>query len=158
VENPFSWDYLTAPPADIEPFGPFSIFYLVLMGSIFLVCCFVVRDAPRRFADHKLKRDTLMKGATILMWETGVGLVFFIPRALEFEMLTFERRIWLYLCFAIVVGTIGYFAYYLKVVYPPLLADFERRRERRKYVAPAQAGQARSRRAGSKSKRQRARG
>jgi hypothetical protein len=156
VENPFSWDYLTAPLSETPTFGPFSIFYLVLMGAIFIVSVFVVRDAPKRFADHKLKRDTLMKGATILMWESGISLVVFIPRAMRFEFLTLERRIWLYLCFAVVVGTIGYFAYYLKVKYPPMLAEFERRRERRKYVAPAQSGQTRARKTSSKAKRQRA--
>ncbi|RIK45925.1 MAG: hypothetical protein DCC58_04905 [Chloroflexi bacterium] len=156
MENPFSWSYLTAPLSETETFGPFSIFYLVMMGAIFIVSVFVVRDAPHRFADHKLKRDTLMSGATILMWASGVSLFFFIPRWMRFEILTFERRIWLYICFTIVVAIIGYFVYYLKVKYPPLLAEFERKRERRKYVAPAQAGQARTRRSGSKSKRQRA--
>lgn len=156
MENPFSWDYLTAPLRETPTFGPFSVFYLVLMGLIFIVSAFIVRDAPKRFADHKLKRDTLMKGATILMWMSGVSLFFFIPRALRFEFLTFERRIWLYICFAIVVATIGYFAYYLRVTYPPLLAEFERRRERRKYVAPAQAGQSRARRSSGRSRRQRA--
>jgi len=158
VDNPFSWSYLTATNAETPTFGPFSILYLVIFGFVFIASVVVVRVAPKRFEDHKLKRDTVMKGATLLMWEAGIGLVLFLPRALEISFFTLERRIWLYLAFLVLVGTLGYFAYYLKVVYPPLLAEFERRRERRKYVAPAQAGQARARRSGSKSKGQRARG
>lgn len=150
MDNPFSWDYLTAPISEVPTWGPFSILYIVLMVSIFVFSVFIARDAPKRFADHKLKRDTLTKGATIMMWETGIALIIFLPRLMRFEFLTLERRFWLYLAFAVVVGTIGYFAYYLKVKYPVLLAEFERKRERRKYVAPAQQ---RQRRSSSKTKR-----
>jgi hypothetical protein len=37
----------------------------------------------------------------------------------------------------IYLGMIGYFVYYLRVVYPPKLEAFEKHRARRKYAAAA---------------------
>ena len=156
MDNPFSWDYLTAPVHETPTFGPFSIFYLVLFGVVFLTCAYLSHDAPKRFSDHKLKRDTITKGALWLMWVTGVGLFFFLVRALQTEILTLEKRIWMYLTFLVFLGFVGYFAYYLRAVYPVKLAEFERRRERRKYHVSPSSGTSRSR--SNRRKGQRVRG
>jgi hypothetical protein len=145
VDNPFSWDYLTAPLSQTPTFGPFSIFYLVLFGLSFILALFMYYDGPRRFENHKLRRDMVNVASQMIMWVTAIGLIFFLIRAMRFELLTLERRFWLYLTFAIYLGMIAYFVYYVRVVYPPKLAAFEKHRARRKYTAPPSRGAARAR-------------
>ncbi|HUG15197.1 MAG TPA: hypothetical protein VMM78_09280 [Thermomicrobiales bacterium] len=144
MENPFSWDYLTAPIRETSTFGPLSVVYLVLFGVTFLGCAFVFIDAQRRFADHKLRRDMFRSGANVLMWITGVGLFFFAVRYMRFELLTFERRIWMYLTFLVYTTVVSYFVYYLRAIYPQRLAAFERQRAKRKYISPSVGNAARS--------------
>lgn len=134
MENPFSWDYLTASPGEMETFGPFSIVYLVLFAFIFLASLYAQFDAPRRFKRNRVMRDAVIKGASILAWVTGVGLVFFGIRALQFEFIGLHMRLWLYLMFLILIGVIGYFIYYARTALPPRLAAQERERQRRQYV------------------------
>jgi hypothetical protein len=137
VDNPFSWDYLTAPLSETPTFGPFSIVYVVLFSVTFVICAFLQRWAPRAYADHKLKRDLIFRASSWMMWVTGVGLLFFVPRAMRFQFLTFEKRIWLYLCFLAYAAAIVYLLYYYQTNFRPRLVEFERRRERRKYAVPA---------------------
>jgi hypothetical protein len=102
-------------------------------------------DGPRRFENHKLRRDMVNVASQMIMWVTAIGLIFFLIRAMRFELLTLERRFWLYLTFAIYLGMIAYFVYYVRVVYPPKLAAFEKHRARRKYTTPPSRGAARAR-------------
>lgn len=149
MTNPFSWDYLTAPIRETETFGPLSIIYVVLFGLTFLCCAFVYIDARNRFADHKLRRDTLRTGANILMWITAIGLFFFAVRYMRFELLSFERRIWMYMTFLVFTLVVAYFVYYMRTIYPAKLAAFERQRAKRRYIAPSTSkagGRSRSRR------------
>lgn len=142
MDNPFSWHYLTAPLGETPTFGPFSIFYLAIFGVTFIAAAFLQRWAQRAYADHKLKRDLITHASSWFMWVTGVGLLFFVPRAMRFQFLTFEKRIWLYLCFLAFFAVVAYWIYYFQTTFKPRLADFEKRRERRKYVAPAAASAA----------------
>jgi hypothetical protein len=135
VQNPVSWDYLTASIRDTPTWGPLSIFYVSVLGLTFLGSMFMYLDAQNRFEDHKLKRDTVRMGTQILMWIAGVGLFFFAIRYMRFEFLTFERRIWMYLTFLVFLGTVAYFVYYLRSVYPAKLAAFDRQRAKRRYAA-----------------------
>jgi hypothetical protein len=133
VQNPISWDYLTASIRDTPTWGPLSIFYVGLMVVTFLGALFIYLDARTRFEDHKLKRDTARNGAQILMWISAIALFFFAIRYMRFEFISFERRIWMYFMFLIYCGTVGYFVYYLRTVYPPKLAAFDKARAKRKY-------------------------
>jgi hypothetical protein len=154
VENPFSWDYLTAPIRETPTFGPLSITYVTLFTLTFLACAYVYLDAKHRFADHKLRRDMLRRGANILMWISGVGLFFFAVRYMRFELLTFERRIWMYMTFLVYTTTVAYFIYYVKTIYPPKLAAFERQRAKRRYIVPsATKAASRSRQRGAETPR-----
>lgn len=139
MQNPFSWDYLTAPIRETPTFGPLSIIYLVLFGVTFLGCAFIYLDAKNRFADHKLRRDTFRTGTNILMWITAIGLFFFAVRYMRFELLSFERRIWMYLTFLVFTVVVAYFVYYMRTIYPAKLDAFERQRAKRKYIAPSTA-------------------
>jgi hypothetical protein len=141
VTNPFSWDYLTASPSQTATFGPFSIIYLVLFAFVFIASAYIYVDSRKRFASHKVKRDTLNIATQIMMWITAIGLVFFGIRAMGFPFLSFEMRIWMYLTFLVFLGTVGYFVYYMRTAYPAKIAAFERERQRRAYIP--QAGQKR---------------
>src|SRR5687768_16362222 len=124
-------------------FGPFSIGYLILFGSIFIICAFLFADANRRFAHHKLNRDTVRRFATWLMWVSAIALFFFGIRATQTPMLSLEKRIWMYLSFAAFLFVVGWIVRYLRVVYPAQLAAFERSRERRawQHAARRRGGQ-----------------
>ena len=137
VDNPFSWDYLTAPIIETPTFGPFSVLYLVLFGVSFVVAVFLAQTAHKRWADNRIMRDLVQRASGWVAWVTGVGLVFFAIRALRFQFISFERRIWMYLAFLAYLAVVGYFSYYVKEKLPAQLAAHERRRERRKYHAQA---------------------
>lgn len=131
MENPFSWDYLTAPVRETALFGPFSIGYLVLFSLVFFVSAFLFIDAGRRFANHKLNRDTFRRFATWMMWVSVIALFFFGVRATQTPMLTLEKRIWMYLTFLAFLIVIGLIVQYMRTTYPAKLAAFEKSRERR---------------------------
>jgi hypothetical protein len=131
VDNPFSWDYLTAPITETPIWGPFSVAYVVLFGAVFLICAFLFIDAGRRFKNHKLNRDTVRKFATWLMWVSVFALFFFGIRALQTPIMSLEKRIWMYLTFLVFIGVVAWIARYMRVTYPAQLAAFDRSRERR---------------------------
>jgi hypothetical protein len=147
VENPFSWDYLTAPIRETAMWGPFSIAYVFLFGAVFITCAFLFVDANRRFANHKLNRDTVRRFATWLMWVSAMALFFFGVRALQTPILTLEKRIWLYLSFLALLLVIAKIVHYMRTEYPSKLAAFERSRERRawQHAARRPGGQAAAR-------------
>ena len=134
MENPFSWDYLTASPSEMETWGPFSVFYLVLFAFIFLASAYVQFDANRRFARNRVMRRAVINGSSILMWVTGIGLVFFAIRVMGFPFIGLHMRLWLYLMFLILFATIVWFVRYARTVLPPRLQAQERERQRRQYV------------------------
>ena len=147
MENPFSWDYLTAPVRETSLFGPFSIGYLILFGSVFIICAFLFADANRRFANHKLNRDTVRRFATWLMWVSAIALFFFGVRALQTSILTLEKRIWMYMTFLTFLIVIAKIVQFMRTEYPAKLAAFERSRERRawQHAARRPGGQAATR-------------
>jgi hypothetical protein len=131
VDNPFSWDYLTAPISETPTFGPFSIAYLVLFSFVFLASAFLHADAPRRFSDHRLNRDIVQRFTSWMMWASAIALVFLGIRALRTPFLSLEKRIWMYLSFVAFLILVAYIVRYVRTVYPAKLAAFERSRERR---------------------------
>jgi hypothetical protein len=133
VQNPISWDYLTASIRETATWGPLSVIYVGLMVVTLLGSVFIYLDATKRFENHKLKRDTARTGTQIMMWISAIALFFFAIRYMRFEFLSFERRIWMYFMFLIYWGTAGYFVYYLRTVYPPKLAAFDKARAKRRY-------------------------
>jgi hypothetical protein len=147
VENPFSWDHLTAPVRETELFGPFSIAYLILFGAVFIISAFMFADAPRRFSNHKLNRDTVRRFATWLMWVSALALMFFGIRALQTQFLTLEKRIWMYLMFLVFLAVVAKIVLYMRNEYPAKLAAFEKSRERRawQHAARRPGGQAAAR-------------
>lgn len=159
MENPFSWDYLTAPLRETPDFGPlsaafFALFVLTFAGSLI---SYIV--AGKRDGINPILRNAVRTGTTILMWITATGLFFFSFRLMRVTFLNLYMRIWIYLVFLVFVAAIVYFVYYMRTIYPKKFADYERRLERRRYTPGAERrartrskGKARQRRSTSRAR------
>src|SRR5690554_59136 len=138
MENPFSWDYLTAPLRETPDFGPLStaffvLFSLTLVGSIVAYIMSGKRDDLT-----PVLRNAIRNGSHIMIWITATGLFFFSFRLMRVTFLNLYMRIWIYLVFLVFVAAIVYFVYYMRTVYPRKLKEYERRLERRRYTAGAE--------------------
>jgi hypothetical protein len=140
MDNPFSWDYLTTVPETTEVFGPFAIVYLIIFGFGFLAAVYLYNDGARRYAANGVQRRMMQRGSGIAMAVFGVGLFFFGIRILQINPFNFGMRIWLWLCLAAFAAMIGYFAYYLRSIYPLQKQEWENRQVQRQYLRPAHAG------------------
>ncbi|CAN5584250.1 hypothetical protein BH24CHL1_BH24CHL1_17970 [soil metagenome] len=143
MENPFSWDYLTAPLSETH-FGPLSLAFAVFFTLVFVGSIVAYIMAAKRKEINPLLRNAIHSGSQILMWITAAGLFFYAFRLMRVPFLNLYMRIWIYLAFLLLVLAVVYFVYYLRKVYPIKLAAYQKRRERRRYTAPAQSA-ARSR-------------
>lgn len=150
MSNPFSWDYLTTGHAQTPTWGPFSVFYVVLFGLTFLGALYVFWNAPHRFQHHRPWREFAVRASSWAMWVTGIGLIFFGIRYLDFAFLTFERRIWMYLSFLAYIAVAAFFGNYYRTTLQEQLAALERARERRRWTKPVtstkRSGKSQSRR------------
>jgi hypothetical protein len=144
MENPFSWDYLTAPLNQTPDFGPLSTAFFVLFVVTFLGSLAAYIVAGKRRDMTSLLRNTIRAGAQVMMWITATGLFFFSFRLMRVTFLNLYMRIWIYLVFLVFVAAVVYFTYYMLKVYPVKHAEYLKRLERRRY-RPGAAQSARSR-------------
>ncbi len=151
MTSPFSWHYLTAPITETPTFGPFSTFYLVLFATTFVVSLYLGNIARKRWADFKPMRDLVQRASSWLSWVTGLGLLFFGIRALRFDFLTMQLRIWMYLAFLAFLVVVGYLIYYYLTTFATEVAEHHKRLERRKYHVEVRSG-ARAKRAGQRTR------
>jgi hypothetical protein len=81
------------------------------------------------------------------MWVSALALMFFGIRALQTQFLTLEKRIWMYLMFAVFLAVVARIVLYMRNEYPAKLASFEKSRERRawQHAARRPGGQATAR-------------
>jgi hypothetical protein len=156
MENPFSWDYLTAPLNQTPDFGPLSMAFFALFVTTFLGSMAAYIIAGKRQDMTSLLRNTIRTGSQIMMWITATGLFFFSFRLMRVAFLNLYMRIWIYLVFLVFVAAVVYFIYYMRRVYPVKHAEYLRRLERRRY-RPGAAQAARSRDGKSGSRRSAAR-
>lgn len=156
MENPFSWDYLTAPLRDTPDFGPLSTAFVVLFAIVFVGSVVAYFFAGRRHDLNPLQRHALHSGSQIMMWITGIGFFFYSFRLMRVTIFNLYMRVWIYLVFLAFVAAIVYFVYYMRRIYPVKLAEYQKRRERRRYTPSRQAAQRssgrRSRQRGSASR------
>lgn len=138
MENPFSWDYLTAPLRDTPAFGPLSTAFLVLFTVAFVGSIVAYVMAGKRKELNPLMRNAIHSGSQIMMWIAATGLFFYAFRLMRVPFLNLYMRIWVYLVFLVFVATVVYFVYYMRKVYPVRLAAYQKRRERRRYTSQAQ--------------------
>lgn len=149
MENPFSWDYLTAPLREVPTFGPFSLAFVTLFVLTFVVSAFLYVTGGRRFATNQVLRRGIHNASQIMMWLTGIGLFFFAWRAARIDFATLYMRIWSYFFLLLYVGAVGYFVYWLRTTYREQLAVLERERIRRAYspsAAPRRGARKKARR------------
>ena len=148
MENPFSWDYLTAPLRETPDFGPFSTAFLVLFSLVLIgsIITYVMAGKPRDV--NPVLRNAIHNGSQILIWITSAGLFFFAFRLMRVTFLNLYMRIWIYLVFLIFVAAIAYFVYYMRKIYPVKLAEYQKRRERRRYSTRAERASRQRGRAG----------
>ena len=151
MTNPFSWHYLTAPIAETPTFGPFSTFYLALFAITFVVSLYLGNTARKRWADFKPMRDLVQRAASWLSWVTGLGLLVFGIRALRFDFLSLQLRMWMYLAFLAYLGVVGYLIYYYRTTFATEVAEHHKRLERRKYHVEARGG-VRAKRSGQRTR------
>ncbi len=138
MENPFSWDYLTAPLRETPTFGVFSIIFLVIFGGVFIGSIVAWMMAGRKNDLNPILRTAIHNGSQIMLWLTGTGLFLYSFRLMRVTFLNLYMRIWMYLIFLVFVAVVAWFVYYMMKVYPVKLAEYEKRRERRRYTANAE--------------------
>ncbi|MBA2289504.1 MAG: hypothetical protein H0V98_03875 [Chloroflexia bacterium] len=94
MDNPFSWDYLTAGPNPGETFGALSItLLLVCIVGLFLAVALYNRPAVLS-SRQLLRRTTSRTWASVFIWIFMVGLFFFVVRWLQINPFSFGERIW----------------------------------------------------------------
>jgi magnesium-transporting ATPase (P-type) len=138
VENPFSWDYLTAPLRETPDFGVLSTAFFVLFVVTFVGSIVTYVGAGKRRDINPVLRRAVRNGSQIMMWITATGLFFYSFRLMRVAFLNLYMRIWIYLVFLIFVAAIVYFVYYMRKVYPEKLAAYHKRLERRRYTSTAE--------------------
>ncbi len=133
MDNPFSWDYMTAPLREVPTFGPFSMAFVALFGLTFIFSAFLYATADKRFATNYILRKGVRTATQIMMWLTGIGLFFFAWRAARIEFGTIYMRFWSYFFLLLYIGAIGYFIFWLRTTYRQKLDAISRDRMRRQY-------------------------
>jgi len=133
MNNPFSWDYMTAPLREIPTFGPFSLAFFVLFVLTFLFSAFLYSTANRRFATNQILRGAVRTGTQIMMWLTAVGLFFFAWRMMRIDFATLYMRIWSYVFLLLYVGVVGYFVFWFRTTYQARMSTIEREKIQREY-------------------------
>lgn len=133
MNNPLSWDYMTAPLREVPTFGPFSLAFVILFGLTSLFSAFLYLTASRRFASNHILRGGVRTATQIMMWLTGIGLFFFAWRAMRIDFGTLYMRLWSYLFLLLYVGFVGYFIFWLRTTYRERMDAIREGREYRTY-------------------------
>lgn len=140
MQNPFSWSYLTAPTYKTPVWGPLSIAFLVVSGILLVGSIYFYYD-PFGFSKKTkpLRHVVEMVSSTVGILAV-CGLFFFLLRALQVNVFSLEKRIWIYLVALGYIIAAGYLTYFLWVAYPPKRQAIEAYRLKQRYIAPAIAG------------------
>ncbi|MEZ4523906.1 MAG: hypothetical protein R3A46_20070 [Thermomicrobiales bacterium] len=133
MNNPLSWDYMTAPLREMPTFGPFSLAFFVLFVMTFLFSAFLYLTSGSRFATNHVLKGAIRTGTQIMMWLTAIGLFFFSWRLMRIDFGTLYMRFWSYLFLLLYVGVVGYFIYWMRTTYRERIATIERNRVGREY-------------------------
>ncbi len=146
MDNPFSWDYLTAPLSDMATFGPLSVAFLALLIGTIVVAVAIYFGALNRYVTDPLLRRGLNIASQWMLWLCGIGLFFFAWRLMRIDFISLYMRVWSYLTLIAYLASVGYFVYWRFRVYPRKIAEQKRARELRRYMPPRSATPKRARR------------
>jgi hypothetical protein len=142
MDNPFSWDYLTTRPGENEVFGPFAILYLIAFAVGFVASIIVYNGAARRLFPNPVIHKMARRWSAYAMTIFGLGLFFFAVRALQITMLTFEMRLWMWLCILAVGGLVVYAIWDYAKHYPAAMKKFEELQRKNQYIRANPGGTA----------------
>lgn len=139
MDNPFSWEYLTTRPGENEVFGPFAVLYLIAFAIGFLGAIVVYNGGARKIFPNPVLHRMARRWAAYALTIFGLGLFFFAIRALQISLLTFEMRIWMWLCI-LAVGLLGvYILYDYSKHYTGAMKAYEEQKRKKQYLRPAGA-------------------
>ena len=136
MDNPFSWDYLSTKPTSNEVFGVFAISFLVIFGVGFLVSLVIYSGGGRRLLRDAVLRKMAVRWSAWVMTICGLGLFFFLIRALQINPFYFGMRIWLWLCLLALVAFAAYMLYDYRSHYPEAKKAYEARKVKNQYLRP----------------------
>ncbi len=140
MDNPFSWDYLTTRPGENEVFGPFAVLYLTMFGLGFIASIIVYNGAARKLFPNPVLHKMARRWSAFLVTIFGFGLFFFGIRALQITLLTFEMRIWMWLCIFALFAVGAFMIYEYQQKYTGAMKAFEEQKRKQQYMRTAAAG------------------
>lgn len=133
MDNPFNWDYLTTVPGPNEVFGPLAVLFLILFGVGFAISVVLYNGWGRAAFPNPVLFRMARRWAAWGVVVFGLGIFFFVIRAVQINPFTFGERIWLWLCFLGVLAWLAVVAWDLRTNYPPLLAEHQAQQSREQY-------------------------
>lgn len=140
MDNPFSWDYLTTRPGENEVFGPFAVLYLIAFAIGFIGSIVVYNGGAKRLFPNPVLHRMARRWSAFAMTVFGLGLFFFAIRALQISLLTFEMRIWMWLCILAVGVLAAYIVYDYSRTYASAMKAYEEQKRKKQYLRPAASG------------------
>jgi hypothetical protein len=144
MDNPFSWDYLTTKPLPNEVFGAFAIGFLILFGLGFLVSIVVYSGGARSVLKHPVLRRMVHRWSVWGVIVFGIGLFFFLIRALQINPFNFQMRIWLWLSLLAFVLLAAYCVVDFLLNYSSGVRAYEDRRRQQQYLRASSGSGARA--------------
>ncbi len=106
----FSWDWLTATPGPAETMEPFSVLFLVVFATGFIVSTSLYYRPWQPPLGRYFRRRAVRNAMTVAMWVFGVGLFFFLIRLLQINPFTLGMRLWMVLAVIAALVLLGVFA------------------------------------------------
>ncbi|HVX31475.1 MAG TPA: hypothetical protein VHA53_13425 [Nitrolancea sp.] len=137
MQNPFDWDYLTAPLFKTPTWGPFSIAFVALFGIGLVGTIILYNGWIRPIRRNRLLDPIVRRYSAILMPIFAIGLFFFAFRVLRVSAFNLYMRVWVYLCFLAVVAVVAYLIFYLKTEYPRQVANRKAQQTKQRYLVPS---------------------
>ncbi|MGI8477410.1 MAG: hypothetical protein ACR2OO_13715 [Thermomicrobiales bacterium] len=140
MDNPFSWNYLTTVPGSNEVLGPFAIGFLALFGLGFLASTLLYNGGGRKLFANPVLFRMACKWAGVGLVIAGLGLFFFVIRALQINPFTFGMRIWLWLSLLALAAFAAYILYDLRAHYEGAKAEYEEYKRKQLYLRATASG------------------
>jgi len=140
MDNPFSWEYLTTRPGENEVFGPFAVLFLIAYAIGFLVSIVVYNGGARKVFPNPVLHRMARRWSAWALVVFGLGLFFFVVRALQISLLTLEMRIWMWLSILSVGALVVYIAYDYQRHYAGRVKEYEELKRKQAYLQAATAG------------------
>lgn len=140
MDNPFSWEYLTTRPGENEVFGPFAVLYLIAFAIGFLASIIVYNGGAKKVFPNPVLHRMARKWSAYAMTIFGLGLFFFVIRALQISLLTFEMRFWMWLSILSVGALAIYIVYDYQKNYASKVQEYEDNKRKQAYLKAATAG------------------